>query len=106
MTLLLLSSCSAAAPGFQIGWPASQEGAGLSGPRSRAGLGVEPVNSAKLWPGSTPSLPGAQRDDITQTEPPAWMGFNSRDASTCRAPGLTGFTLHLFSAPYLELMQL
>lgn len=85
---LQLCSCT----GFPAAWPRSLrlEGAGQTGPRSRAALGVEPVNVTKLRPGSTPSLPGAQKDDITQTEALAWMGFNSAEASTCRAQGLPG----------------
>lgn len=51
---------------------------------------VEPVNSARLQPGSTPLLPGAQKDDITQTEGSRLEGLHQhqREAGTCGAEGL------------------
>lgn len=67
---------------------------------------MEPVNPAKLGPGSTPSLPGAERDDITQTEASAWMGFNSGKAGTCSVQGLPGFALRRLSAPLPNSFQL
>lgn len=85
MTLLPPSSRSAAVRGFQQAGLESTARRDLAGEaRNGAGLGAEPVNSAKLGAGSTPSLPGTQRDDITQLEAPAWTGFSIRNVSTCR----------------------
>lgn len=62
----------------------------MGGSEKLTGLEVEPVNSARLQPGSTPLLPGAQKDDITQTEGSRLEGLHQhqREAGTCGAEGL------------------
>lgn len=83
---------AAAASGFWQGWPGNlAKRVGVGGvARSLTGLEVEPVNSARQQPGSTSLLPGAQRDDITQTEGWSREGLlqHQREAGTCRAEGL------------------
>lgn len=72
---------------------AGQEGGGCE---KLTGLEVEPANSARQQPGSTPLLPEAQRDDITQTEGSSLEGLHQhqREAGTCRAEGLPEQTHH------------
>lgn len=79
----------------------------MGGSEKLTGLEVEPVNSARLQPGSTPLLPGAQKDDITQTEGSRLEGLHQhqREAGTCGAEGLLEQAQHnsVFLVDHLRL---
>lgn len=86
---------AAAASGFWQGWPGNLAKR-VGGCEKLTGLEVEPANSARQQPGPAPLLPGAQRDDITQTEGSSLEGLHQhqREAGTCRAEGLPEQTHH------------
>lgn len=86
---------AAGASGFWQGWPGNLAKR-VGGCEKLTRLEEEPANSARQQPGPTPLLPGAQRDDITQTEGSILEGLHQhqREAGTCRAEGLPEQTHH------------